>query len=149
MRCVAWLIVANLVFASCSSAEPVRSQSPIPGDLVIPTTVPNGRVEVVVKRGYTVGETVRAMVRLIPETGTLRGPVDPKIQASGFNATVTVKHLAVDPVTVSSRASDVVVVWDMRDDAGQPVGGDDYSLVFTVIDNAGRMSTVGTTLQVR
>lgn len=127
----------------------MRSQSPIPGDLVIPTAVPNGKVEVVVKRGYTVGETVRAMVRLIPATGTLRGPLDPIIQASGFNATVTVRHLAVDPVTVSSRSSEVVVVWDVRDDSGQPVGGDDYSLVFNVIDNDGRTSTVGTTLQVR
>ena len=101
------------------------------------------------KRGYTVGETVRAMVRLIPATGTLSGPLDPIIQASGFNATVTVKHLAVDPVTVSARSSDLIVVWDMRDDSGQQVGGDDYSLVFKVIDNAGRTSTVGTTLQVR
>jgi hypothetical protein len=43
----------------------------------------------------------------------------------------------------------VVVLWDMRDDSGQPVGGDDYSLVFNVTDNAGRTTTVGTTLQVR
>jgi hypothetical protein len=150
VRRVARLIVAALVLASCSSAEPARSPSPpIPADLVIPTTVPNGKVEVVVKRVYTVGETVRAVVRLVPATGTLRGPLDPIIQASGFNATLTVKHLAVDPVTVTSRSSDVIVVWDMRDDSGQPVGGDDYSLVFTVIDNTGRASTVGTTLQIR
>jgi hypothetical protein len=135
---------------TCSSAQPPATRSPTTTeDLVIPTTVPNGKVEVVVKRGYTLGETVRATVRLIPTTGTLRGPVDPFIQASGFNATVTVRHLVVDPVTVSARSSDVVVVWDMRDDSGQPVGGDDYSLVFDVVDNAGRTSTVGTTLQVR
>lgn len=148
MRCLA-AFIAVLVIASCASAPPATTPQATAGDLVIPTTVPNGKVEVVVKRGYTAGETVRAMVRLIPATGTLRGPLDPIIQASGFNATVTVKHLAVDPVTVSSRSSDVIVVWDMRDDAGQPVGGDDYSLVFTVIDNTGRASTVGTTLQVR
>jgi hypothetical protein len=37
----------------------------------------------------------------------------------------------------------------MRDDAGKAVGGDDYSLVFTVVDDSGRTTTVGATLQVR
>ena len=148
MRCFV-AIVAALAIASCSAPQPSTTPPAPTGDLVIPTTVPNGKVEVIVKRGYTLGETVRAMVRLIPATGTLRGPLDPIIQASGFNATVTVRHLVVDPVTVSARSSDVVVVWDMRDDSGQPVGGDDYSLVFNVVDNSGRTTTVGTTLQVR
>jgi hypothetical protein len=148
MRCLA-AFVAMLVIASCSSSQPSTTPQATTGDLVIPTTVSNGKVEVVVKRSYTAGETVRALIRLVPATGTLRGPLDPIIQASGFNATATVRHLAVDPVTVSARSSDVVVVWDMRDDSGQPVGGDDYSLVFNVVDNAGRTSTVGTTLQVR
>ena len=148
MRCLV-TFVAALVIASCSAPQTSTTPPAPTGDLVIPTTVPNGKVEVIVKRGYTLGETVRAMVRLIPATGTLRGPLDPIIQASGFNATVTVRHLVVDPVTVSARSSDVVVLWDMRDDSGQPVGGDDYSLVFNVTDNAGRTTTVGTTLQVR
>jgi hypothetical protein len=148
VRCLAAFIAA-LVIASCASPQPSTTTRATTADLVIPTTVPNGKVEVVVKRGYTVGETVRAMIRLVPATGTLRGPLDPIIQASGFSATVTVRHLAVDPVTVTSRSSDIVLVWDLRDDSGQPVGGDDYSLVFNVIDNAGRTSTVGTTLQVR
>jgi hypothetical protein len=148
MRCLA-AFVAALVIASCSSSEPRTTPQATAGDLVIPTTVPNGKVEVVVKRAYTVGETVRATVRLVPTTGTLRGPLDLIIQASGFNVTATVRHLTVDPVTVSARSPDVLVAWDMRDDAGQAVGGDDYSLVFTVVDNSGRTSTVGTTLQVR
>jgi hypothetical protein len=37
----------------------------------------------------------------------------------------------------------------MRDDSGKAVGSDDYSLVFSVIDNSGRTTTVGATLQVR
>ena len=148
MRCLA-AILAVLVITSCASQLPSAIPQGTAGDLVIPTAVPNGKVEVVVKRGYTVGETVRAIVRLLPTTGTLRGPIDPFIQASGFNATVTVRHLVVDPVTAGARSPDVVVNWDMRDDAGQPVGGDDYSLVFSVVDNVGRTTTVGATLQVR
>ncbi len=118
-------------------------------DLVIPTTVPNGKVEVVVKPTYPVGQPVRATIRLIPRTGTLRGPLDPFIQASGFHGTATVRHLAVDSVSVTAGSIEVPIVWDMRDDSGQVVGGDDYSLVFSVIDDAGRTTPVGATLQVR
>jgi hypothetical protein len=142
-------LLAALVLASCSSAVPTATPAPA-GELVIPTTVPNGTVDVVVKRGYPVGETVRATVRLRPTSGTLRGPIDPFIQASGFSGTATVRRLAVDPVTANAGASEMVLVaWDLRDDAGTAVGGDDYSLVFNVIDNTGRTATVGVTLQVR
>jgi len=141
-------VLALLVCVSCGGAPPVKTAVPI-SDLVIPTTVPNGKVEVVVKSGYTVGETIRATVRLRPATGTLRGPLDPFIQASGFHGTATVRHLAVDPISVSAGSGEVVVQWDMHDDTGAAVGSDDYSLVFNVVDDAGRTTTVGATLQVR
>jgi hypothetical protein len=124
------------------------SAAPV-SDLVIPTTVPNGKVEVIVKATYPVGATIRATIRLTPTTGTLRGPLDPFVQASGFHGTATVRHLAVDPISVAAGSGEVVVVWDMRDDTGAAVGSDDYSLVFNVVDDARRMTTIGTTLQVR
>jgi hypothetical protein len=141
-------LLGFLLFVSCTSAPPARTASPVT-DLVIPTTVPNGKVEVVVKPTYPVGETIRATIRLAPTTGTLRGPLDPFVQASGFHGTATVRRLAVDPISVTAGAAEVAVMWDMRDDAGKAVGSDDYSLVFNVIDDAGRVTTVGTTLQVR
>ena len=141
-------LVGLLIFVSCASAPPARTASPV-SDLVIPTTVPNGKVEVVVKPTYTAGETIRATIRLAPTTGTLRGPLDPFIQASGFHGTATVRRLAVDPISVTAGSAEVVVSWDMRDDGGAAVGSDDYSLVFNVMDDAGRTTTVGTTLQVR
>ena len=147
MRLLAALF-ALLAVASCQGAPPLRTAVPI-GELVLPTTVPNGKVEVVVKSTYTVGETIRATVRLIPATGSLRGPVDPYIQASGFHGTATVRHLSVEPISVSAGAGEAVVLWDMHDDGGKAVGSDDYSLVFNVIDDSGRITTVGATLQVR
>ena len=146
MKRLAALLVLLLV--SCGSAPPARTSVPV-SDLVIPTTVPNGKVEVIVKPTYAVGETIRTTIRLSPTTGTLRGPLDPFVQASGFHGTATVRHLAVDPISVSAGAADVVVLWDMRDDSGTAVGSDDYSLVFNVIDDSGRTTTVGATLQVR
>ena len=147
MRVLAALL-ALLLFASCGGGPPLRTGAPI-SDLVIPTTVPNGKVEVVVKGTYTVGETVRATVRLLPATGSLRGPLDPFIQASGFHGTATVRHLSVDPISVNAGSAEAVVQWDMRDDSGKAVGSDDYSLVFSVIDDSGRTTSVGATLQVR
>ena len=141
-------VLAALALGSCSPTPPSTTAAPI-RELVIPTTVPNGRVEVVVKAAYTVGQPVRATIRLSPRTGTLRGPLDPLIQASGFHGTATVRRLAVDPVSVTAGSADVAVVWDMRDDSGTAVGSDDYSLVFSVIDDAGRTTPVGATLQVR
>jgi hypothetical protein len=141
-------LIGFVVLVSCGSVPPARTQAPV-GDLVIPTTVPNGKVDVIVKSTYTAGETIRATIRLSPATGALRGPLDPFVQASGFHGTATVRHLAIDPISVTTGSADVAVQWDMRDDAGKAVGSDDYSLVFNVIDDAGRTTTVGVTLQVR
>ena len=141
-------IIAAAALASCGGASPVRTGAPV-SDLLLPTTVPNGKVEVVVKSTYAVGQTIRATVRLLPSTGSLRGPVDPYIQASGFHGTATVRHLAVDPISAYGGVAETVVDWDMRDDSGKAVGSDDYSLVFNVTDDVGRTTTVAATLQVR
>jgi hypothetical protein len=141
-------LVALAVVASCEGAAPVRTGTPV-SDLVIPTTVPNGKVEVVVKATYAVGETIRATVRLSPTSGSLRGPLDPYVQASGFHGTATVRHLSVDPISANAGSAEAVVTWDLRDDSGKAVGSDDYSLVFKVTDDSGRTTTVGATLQVR
>jgi hypothetical protein len=141
-------LLALVLLVSCGSAQPARTLAPL-SELVIPTTVPNGKVDVIVKPTYTVGETIRATIRLSPTTGTLRGPLDPFVQASGFHGTATVRHLAIEPVSVTAGSAEVAVLWDMRDDAGTAVGSDDYSLVFNVIDDTGRTTTVGATLQVR
>ena len=140
--------ILALLVASCTATAPVRTLPPV-GDLVIPTTVPNGKVDVVVKPTYTVGETIRATIRLSPTTGSLRGPLDPFIQASGFHGTATVRHLDIVPISVTAWSGEVAVLWDMHDDGGTAVGSDDYSLVFNVIDDAGRTTTIGATLQVR
>ena len=141
-------LLALLVAMSCGSAPPAKTSNPV-NDLVIPTTVPNGKVDVIVKPTYTVGATIRATIRLSPTTGSLRGPLDPFIQASGFHGTATVRHLDIVPISVTAGSGEVAVLWDMHDDGGTAVGSDDYSLVFNVIDDAGRTTTIGATLQVR
>jgi hypothetical protein len=146
MRAIA-LLGAALVL-SCAPA-PAPSPVPVP-DVVLTTKVSNGSVVVILKPNYAVGETVRASVRLVPTRGSLRGPVDPFIQASGFHGTATVRHLSAAVVIASAPAAQTVEIsWDMRDDSGNAVGGDDYSLVFSVIDDTGTATSVGATVQVR
>jgi hypothetical protein len=120
------------------------------GDLILPTIVPNGRVEVQVRRSYPLGRPVRATVRLLPTTGALRGPLDPFVQASGFHGTATVRRLEVVPASaIPGAPAAAEVVWDAKDAAGVAVADDDYSLVFTVEDDQGRRTTVGATLVLR
>ena len=66
-------VVAALVLGACSSK--VAPTPAPPSDLVLPNTVPNGRVEIVIKPSYANGKDVTVTVRLIPSTGTLRGPM--------------------------------------------------------------------------
>lgn len=143
-------VVAALVLAACSS-KVAPSPSPAPsGDLVLRNTVSNGRVEIVIKPSYPNGKDVTVTVRLIPSTGTLRGPLEPYVQASGFAGTQIVKHLAPLPVTATAaKAADAQLLWDTTDDAGRAVPADDYSLVLAVQDDLGRRTTIGATITLR
>jgi len=142
-------LVAALVLGACS-AKVAPTPAPSSGDLVLPTTVPNGRVEIVIKPSYANGKDVTVTVRLIPSTGTLRGPLEPYVQASGFAGTQIVKHLAPLPVTATAaKAADAQLLWDTTDDAGRAVPADDYSLVLAVLDDQGRRTTVGATITLR
>src|SRR5439155_1521698 len=103
--------VLFVVAALGLAGRPTRvAPTPAPsssGDLVLPNTVPNGRVELVIKPSYANGKDVTVTVRLIPSTGTLRGPLEPYVQASGFAGTQIVKHLAPLPVTATAaKAAD-------------------------------------------
>jgi hypothetical protein len=142
-------LVAALLLAACSS-KVAPTPAPSSGDLVLPTTVPNGRVEIVMKPSYPNGRDVTVTVRLIPTSGTLRGPLDPYVQASGFSGTRIVKHLAPLPSTATAtQAADAQLLWDTTDDAGRPVPADDYSLVLAVLDDQGRRTMVGATITLR
>ena len=142
-------LVAALVLGACS-AKVAPTPAPSSGDLVLPTTVPNGRVEIVIKSSYANGKDVTVTVRLTPSTGTLRGPLEPYVQASGFAGTKIVKHLAPLPVTATAaQAADAQLLWDTTDDAGRAVPADDYSLVIAFLDDQGRRTTVGATITLR
>ena len=143
-----WLLAAVLLCGCAATNPPV---APIPGgELTVPTNVPNGRVEVVIQRTYPIGQPVRVPLRLLPASGTLRGPLSPFIEASGFAHTAVVKRLGATPILASAGSvGRTELVWDTQDEDGTPVIEDDYTLVFEVEDDQGRRTSVGATRALR
>ncbi len=143
------VLVLTLVLVSCAAIAPPGTPSPS-APLVVPATVPNGRVEMVLRPTYGLGEHVKITVRLLPSSGTLRGPLQPYIQASGFHGTAIVRHLVAIPVTASAGGTgETDLTWDQTDDARRAVPADDYSVVLAFLDDLGRRTTVGATITVR
>jgi hypothetical protein len=138
-----------VLLAGCAGPASLPTAVPTQ-DITVTSALPNGRFEIVVKASYTVGDTVKATLRLVPTSGSLRGPVDAYVQASGFRGTAIVRHLAVAPVTANAGATaEVPVNWDLKDDAGATVQADDYSLVLAVLDDQGRRTAMGASILLR
>jgi hypothetical protein len=135
-RTVVFVLVV-LVAASCGPQLPVRPTVP-PGQassFVIPTVLPNGRVEVTIRTAYVIGTTATIPVRVVAARGTLTGPVAARILASGIGgesrpSEVLVSALTVRPVSAAAgKTVTTSVSWDGRDDKGQAVPADAYSLL--------------------
>lgn len=141
-----------LLLAGCGGLPFGQRATPTPiatNPIAVSQSVPNGRVEIRLKPSYLRGETMVAVIRLVPSSGTLRGPLDPYIQASGFSGTATVRNLAPLPqVATAPGAAESEILWDGLDNGGRIVPADDYSLVVAVIDDQGRRTLVGATVVV-
>ena len=147
MRGAAWVLVVAWL---CACAPPAPAAPAPTIGLVLPMTVANGRVEAMFARSYPLGQPVRVTIRLLPTSGTLRGPLAPLIQASGFARTAIVRRLSAPPATATAGSSARVdILWDTQDETGTPVVDDDYSLVFEVEDDQGHRTTLGVTIALR
>lgn len=143
-----------LAFGCTAAPVPARTAT----SFVIPTDLPNGRVEVTIQPSYALGSTVTVPVAIVATRGSIAGPVTARVMASGINeagapAEVLVRELATTPVTVTagSRRS-VTLTWDTRDAKGVIVPADAYSLVIEVRSDDGgasRVVTAGATLELR
>ena len=101
---------------------------------MIPTELPNGRVEIRIAPSYPVGTPLAIPITVIVTRGTITGPLTARIMASGINegglpAEVLVRELAAAPVTVTAGRGSTAVAWDTKDQKGVLVPADAYSLV--------------------
>ena len=148
-------LLALAIAASCTTAPaPPRTAT----TFVVPTELPNGRVEITISPAYALGSTITAPVSIVATRGSITGPLTARILASGINeggapAEVLVRELVVTPFTVAagSRRS-TTLSWDTRDAKGVIVPADAYSLVVEVRSDDGpssRTLTAGATLELR
>ena len=148
------LVLAALL--GCTSAPPPATRTS--SVFVIPTELPNGRVEITIERSYPLGAVMTIPVAIVATRGTVTGPISARVMASGINeagaaAEVLVRELAVRPATVAANGrSSTSLTWDTRDAKGVIVPADAYSLVVEVrSDDAGssRNVTAGAGLELR
>jgi len=149
------LTLALAAAACMTSTPPAASRDP--SALIIPTVLPNGRVEITIAPSYPLGATLTIPVALVATRGSITGPVRARIMASGINAggrpaEVLVRELGVTPVTVAAGRRTVTLAWDTKDMNGIVVPADAYALVLEVRALDGGTVTVrqaGATLELR
>lgn len=143
---LAFALAAFLVGCAPASAPTARA----PSAFVIPTELPNGRVELTIAPRYSLGAAATIPVSIVTTRGTITGPITARVLASGINgpgaaAEVLVRDLTVAPLSVeTSTRRSTMVTWDTRDAKGAIVPADAYSLVLEF-----RSDVLGTTRTVR
>jgi hypothetical protein len=148
-----------LLAEGCGPQLPIirPTLAPLPlATFIIPTVLPNGRADVTIRTSYVLGTSAVIPVTLSASRGTITGPVAARILASGIGgrfrpSEVLVKALPVTPASAAAgQIASTSVSWDGRDDKGDAVPADAYSLVldFRITDGSiVTTATAGATLQ--
>ena len=125
---------------------------------MIPTDLPNGRVEITISPPYALGAVAMIPVAISATRGSVTGPVAARIMAGGISqggvaAEVLVRELSVKPAVVAANTrGSSTLAWDTRDMNGTIVPADAYTLLIEVRSDDGgttRTITASATLDVR
>jgi hypothetical protein len=144
------VLAAALLLVACAARPTALERTPTPEVIVVPTELPNGRVEVALRPRYILEADARVDMTIVAARGTITGPLEARIMASGINeggapAEVLVRRLGVTSVTVpAGRRATATVSWDGRDEFGVRVPADAYVLLLEF-----ESSDSGTTRKVR
>jgi hypothetical protein len=132
-----------LVIAACGSRPVVVDRTATPGIIVVPTELPNGRVEIAMRPSYVLGAGTQVTVTIVATRGTITGPTDARVMASGINeggapAEVLVRRLDSKPETVKAGARvTATLTWNGEDEFGVRVPADAYVLLVEVESDDG------------
>jgi hypothetical protein len=124
-----------LLFTACAPRPVGIERTPTPEVIVVPTELPNGRVEIALRPRYVLEADTRIDVTIVATRGTINGPLDARVMASGINegsapAEVLVRRLDVRAATVAAGGRESLTVsWDGRDEFGVRVPADAYVLL--------------------
>ena len=138
------------VVAACAPRPVSLERTATPSVIVVPTELPNGRIEIALQPTYVLGGLTRVDLAIAVTRGTIRGPTEARVMASGINergspAEVLVRRLSPSAVTVTAgRRATTSVTWDGQDEFGVRVPADAYVLLLEFESSDG-----GTTRTVR
>jgi hypothetical protein len=133
-----------LVIAACAPQRPVLApRTASPAVIVVPTELPNGRIEIRVQPTYVLGTPTRIDVSIVATQGTVTGPTEARVTASGVNeagapAEVLVRRLDASAATVTAGGRAMTsLIWDGDDEFGARVPPDAYVLLLEFESNDG------------
>ena len=136
-----------LVLVACAPQGPVVApRTATPSVIVVPTELANGRVEIAIHPTYVLGEPTRIDVSIVATQGTVTGPTEARVTASGVNeagapAEVLVRRLDTTAATVTAGGrAKTTLTWDGDDEFGARVPADAYVLLLEFESNDGEMT---------
>jgi hypothetical protein len=136
-------LAVALVLAACGPAPVTITRTATPTVIVIPTELPNGRVEIAIRPSYVLGAGTQVSVTIVATRGTITGPTDARVMASGINeggspAEVLVRRLDAKAETVTAgRRGSATLSWNGDDEFGVRVPADAYVLVLEFVADDG------------
>jgi hypothetical protein len=141
-RAASALAVALLVTA-CAPRPVTIQRTATPSVIVVATELPNGRVEIALQPSYVLGTPTTVDVTIVVTRGTITGPTDARVMASGINeggapAEVLVRRLNATAATVTAgRRATQTLTWDGQDEFRIRVPADAYVLLLEFESNDG------------
>jgi hypothetical protein len=129
--------------AACATPTVTVQRSATPTVIVIPTELPNGRIEIAVRPAYVLGAPTRVEVAIVARRGTITGPTEARVMASGINeggapAEILVRRLDANAATsTGGRRVTASVTWTGEDEFGVRVPADAYVLLLEFESNDG------------
>ena len=131
------------VFVACGPQPVTTLRTATPAVFVVPTELTNGRIEIALQPSYVLGAPMRVDIAIVATSGTITGPTEARVMASGINeggspAEVLVRRLDANATTTTAggRAT-TSVSWDGADEFGVRVPADAYVLLLEFESNDG------------
>src|SRR6266702_3609923 len=128
-----------LALAACQTAAPAARSIDPNADVVVPYAVSGGgEVRFTVHPRYAVGEPITFTLDIRAGTAPIRGPLSGRVLASalasGEELIRTLGPAGLGGVEVApGKSAHTTVTWDGRDDKGEPVPAETYSLALDFI----------------
>ena len=128
-------VAVALACAACAPTPPTIQRTATPTVIVVPTVLPNGRVEIAIQPRYGLGQPARIDVAIIATRGSITGPMQARVIASGINeggapSEVLVRRLDATAATATAdRRAATSVTWNGEDQSGVRVPADAYVLL--------------------